>query len=297
MLERRHVTFYARSSGVPEDRAERDIVLTYVLRIISDSMLPRLAFKGGTCLKKIYFGKTGRFSMDLDFTAINMTTWGLQRRVKQVFNGVSYYGLTFRILDEYSRVGDSYGAILEYSHDWNRAQFKLEVSFREKPILEILSFKILEELYFRYCEFKPFEVPCLRKEELLAEKIRAACQRMSARDLYDLYLFVGEPYDRELVKRLTVFKFWDVREPFDPDALLTRVGEERLSFSELRDLVREGRLPSRENMAKAILEGYSYLKDLDEDLIRIVRDSRRHRRKKMVEEMKDQLSKQSPAGY
>ena len=72
VLERRHVTFYARSSRVPENRAERDIVLTYVLRIMSEHMLSRLAFKGGTCLKKIYFGNTGRFSMDLDFTSIDV---------------------------------------------------------------------------------------------------------------------------------------------------------------------------------------------------------------------------------
>ena len=31
---------------MPEDKAERDIVLTYVLRIMSKGILPRLAFKG-----------------------------------------------------------------------------------------------------------------------------------------------------------------------------------------------------------------------------------------------------------
>jgi len=78
VLERKHVAFYTRSSRVSERVAERNVVLTYVLRILSDSILPQLAFKGGTCLKKVYFGKTGRFSMDLDFTSA-----GIRLRFKE----------------------------------------------------------------------------------------------------------------------------------------------------------------------------------------------------------------------
>ena len=35
MLDQKYVTFYARSSRVPLDVAERDVVLTYVLKILS----------------------------------------------------------------------------------------------------------------------------------------------------------------------------------------------------------------------------------------------------------------------
>jgi len=293
-LERRFIDYYAASSRVDRLVAERDVVLTYVLKVLSDnSVLQSLAFKGGTCLKKIYLGRTGRFSMDLDFTAVERATWSLQRRINQVLNGRSHYDIAFRILEEYSRPRESYGAIVEYSHDWNKGQFKLEVSFREKPILKVLPFRILEELYFRYCEFKSFEVPCVKMEEVLAEKIRATYQRMSARDLYDLYLFVDEPYDRELVSRLAVLKLWEAREPFDPDTFLLRVEQERLSFSELRNLVRTGLLPSRENIVRAILDGYSYLKSLDDGLRTIIRDSKTHRRKGLVEELKNRLSQKS----
>jgi predicted nucleotidyltransferase component of viral defense system len=293
VLERRYVTFYARSSGVRLDIAERDVVLTYVLKVLYDSsVLQSLAFKGGTCLKKIYLSRTGRFSMDLDFTAVKTAALDLQRRIKQVFDGGSYYDITFRIPEEYSRLRESYGAIVEYSHDWNKGQFKLEVSFREKPILNVSFSRIKEELYFRYCEFKPFEVPCLKMEEVLAEKIRATYQRMSARDLYDLYLFADKSYDRELVKRLTVLKLWEASEPFDPDTFLLQVEQEQLSFSELRDLVRAGMLPSREDIVRAILDSYSYLKSLDDELGTIIRDSRTHRRYSLIEELKNRLSQQ-----
>jgi predicted nucleotidyltransferase component of viral defense system len=73
MLDQKQVNHYAQASSVDSLVAERDIVLTHVLRILAEQeLLPSLAFKGGTCMKKIYFGKTGRFSMDLDFTSAKM---------------------------------------------------------------------------------------------------------------------------------------------------------------------------------------------------------------------------------
>jgi hypothetical protein len=44
MIEKRLVQWYASDAGIDLDIAEREIVLTYVLRIISDqSLLPHLA--------------------------------------------------------------------------------------------------------------------------------------------------------------------------------------------------------------------------------------------------------------
>jgi len=104
MLERKHVNFYARSSRVREDVAERDITLTYVLRILSNSILQKLAFKGGTCLKKTYFGKTGRFSMDLDFTSLNITLEELRSKLNQslhkAFSETPYFSANCEITAE-----------------------------------------------------------------------------------------------------------------------------------------------------------------------------------------------------
>ena len=71
MIEKRLVQWYAADVGVDLDVAEREIVLTYVLRILSDQgLLDRLVFKGGTAIRKLYLGGMGRFSLDLDFTAV-----------------------------------------------------------------------------------------------------------------------------------------------------------------------------------------------------------------------------------
>jgi len=52
MIEKRLVQWYAASARVDLDIAEREIVLIYVLRILSDEdLLGQLAFKGGTALR------------------------------------------------------------------------------------------------------------------------------------------------------------------------------------------------------------------------------------------------------
>lgn len=70
MIPKKIVDRYAHQSGVKDQLvAEREVVLTYALHAMSDAnVLDLLAFKGGTCLRKIIFGSTGRFSEDLDFT-------------------------------------------------------------------------------------------------------------------------------------------------------------------------------------------------------------------------------------
>ena len=68
MIADKFVDLYSRNSGLRDKLvAERDIVLTYALRALLDAgVMDHLAFKGGTCLRKLVFGSSGRFSDDLD---------------------------------------------------------------------------------------------------------------------------------------------------------------------------------------------------------------------------------------
>lgn len=157
--------------------------------------------------------------------------------------------------------------------------------------MKVVSFRILKELYFKYLDFKLFEVPCLQKEELLAEKIRAAFQRMGSRDLYDLYLFARRPYNRNLVKNLVVIKLWNVRESFNPLSFFNKIENESHDLAELRNLVRGRRLPSRDQVINTILRNYSYLKDLNKELKTIANDSRSHKKTKLVKTTIHQMRK------
>jgi predicted nucleotidyltransferase component of viral defense system len=84
------------------------VVLTYVLKVLSEDGLKDLAFKGGTCLKKMHFGGSGRFSMDLDFTSLNISIDDLQAKLKALLNKRSHFGIEFRISEENIRKATSY---------------------------------------------------------------------------------------------------------------------------------------------------------------------------------------------
>jgi predicted nucleotidyltransferase component of viral defense system len=292
LLEERFVDHYAQSSGVDAIVAERDIVLTYVLEVLCENLTGKLAFKGGTCLKKVYLGKTGRFSMDLDFTGVHMTPKSFREKFTKLFDHQEYFGIRFEVLEEYSRPEEtSHGSILQYSHDWNSgSKFKVETSFRETPILHIVERHLIKELYFRYCEIKPFKVICLQLEELLAEKLRAAFQRLRVRDLYDLYLFSKKPYDKSRVRSLAVVKCWNARDPFDPKRLFQKIENARYDWSDLQSLVRAKSLPNEEIVIKTVLNNYSYLKELNETLTHIIKDSKSHRQPSLVDALRRKLS-------
>ena len=72
MLTKPQVQRYSAESGLRDIMiAEKEVVLTFLLQLLSERhLLDRLAFKGGTCLRKMFTGSQGRFSTDLDFTGI-----------------------------------------------------------------------------------------------------------------------------------------------------------------------------------------------------------------------------------
>ena len=63
--------------GIPWEVLERDYILSWILAGIShvEALRETLAFKGGTALKKCYFGAY-RFSEDLDFSGIGNVPTG-----------------------------------------------------------------------------------------------------------------------------------------------------------------------------------------------------------------------------
>ena len=68
MLTRVQVQRYANESGLRDIMiAEKETVLTFLLQLLAErGILDKLAFKGGTCLRKMFLGTQGRFSTDLD---------------------------------------------------------------------------------------------------------------------------------------------------------------------------------------------------------------------------------------
>ena len=144
MLTQAQVQRYAAESGLRDLMiAEKEVILTFLLQLLTErGLLDRMAFKGGTCLRKMIIGSQGRFSTDLDFTGLeehdhNDVILAMMEAFQQ-----PYHGIQFGVPDEgYYETQDrlSWGVNPTYTHEWNQSdenEVKLQISRRETPTLQ-----------------------------------------------------------------------------------------------------------------------------------------------------------------
>ncbi|MEZ5552877.1 MAG: nucleotidyl transferase AbiEii/AbiGii toxin family protein [Pseudomonadales bacterium] len=283
---------YASQSGLRNITiAEQEVILTYVLQLFGEKgILDLLAFKGGTCLRKLHLGSQGRFSTDLDFTAIREhEPDDIILEMMSAFEE-PFHGITFALEDDaYYTTQDnlSWGITPVYKHDWNpsgNSEIKLQVSMREVPTLETQSLAQCEQSYFPQLPFVPREITSLALEEVIAEKIRACYQRDKARDIYDLGVFATRPLNQALIRRLVVLKVWQSGDSFDPARLIGKF-EDGSSFdwSDLNDLVNRAEKIVPEETTKACTTGYTFLTQLSEGEAALASDA--HKRENALWEM------------
>ena len=291
MLTRAQVQRYSNESGLRDIMiAEKEVVLTFLLQLLSErGILDRLAFKGGTCLRKMFVGSQGRFSTDLDFT-------GTQEHdheeiildMMEAFEQV-YHSIQFAIPDDSyyeTQDGLSWGVNPTYSHDWNASgdsEIKLQISRRETPTLPTERRAQIEQSYFRSLSFAPAEITCLALNEILAEKIRACYQRNKARDIYDLSVFARRPLDQALIRRLVVLKLWQAHDSFDPARLMQKFEDGRdFDWDDLGQLLNRAVVIDRDRITADCVRGFGFLADLTDDERVLARDQ--HQRENAVAE-------------
>jgi len=287
------VDLYARNSGLRDKLvAERDVVLTYALRALLDvGVMDHLAFKGGSCLRKTIFGSTGRFSEDLDFT-LNTTEPedDVLVRVLETFNR-EHYGITFTF-DEYYKTEHetSFGGDVLYRHAWNDAgRFRLQVSLRERPTLPVTSRVMKPQAYFSHLEFELFEVRSLEAIEMIAEKVRAAFQRVKVRDLYDLHRLANTPFDGELLRRIVVLKLWQVRDPFTADTFFLKLRGGGYDWEDLQRLVRGSERIEPSEILATVEARFAVLRQLTELEQQVVADAKRGRNEPLAEVLRAEI--------
>jgi predicted nucleotidyltransferase component of viral defense system len=276
MVEKRLVQWYAADAGVDLDIAEREIVLTYVLRILTDNgLLKHLAFKGGTAIRKLYLGSQGRFSLDLDFTAMSdVDPEAFVLDLVGALHDRIHHGITFTIpSSDYYATIDSCGAEVAYRHEWVAAgRFGLQISFRASPLLQVKPVPLRRERYFDWLGIEPPDVPALDLHEVIGEKIRAAAQRSRVRDLYDLYQLASQRFDRSTVRRIAIIKCWETRHLFDPVAFLAGMSDAQYDWSDLRRLVRRSASAAPEDIIRGVQQAYAFLGQLTADEAQLAGD-------------------------
>ena len=280
MLTQAQVQRYSNESGLRDIMiAEKEVVLTFLLQLLSErGILDRLAFKGGTCLRKMFIGAQGRFSTDLDFTGIEEhdhedVIIDMMAAFEQ-----PYHGIQFGIPDDAyyeTQDGLSWGVNPTYTHDWNQggSEIKLQISRRETPTLPTERRAQIEQSYFRFLPFVPAEVVCLALAEIVAEKVRACYQRNKARDIYDLGTFATRPLDQALIRRLVVLKLWQAHDMFDPARLIQKFEDGRdFDWEDLGQLLNRAVNIDRDRITRDCVRGFGFLADLTEDERALARD-------------------------
>jgi uncharacterized protein len=163
-----------------------------------------LRFKGGTCLRKMYFGDY-RFSEDLDFTAeerisIEELQALLERTIQQLQD---VFGLNFSerpprieiVSDDYGK--ESYQVRLYYRGPlrWrgDPRAIRLDISHDEYLGLPAEARDIIHP-YSDKDVVTGVKIPCYSLAEMFSEKLRALSGQRRyaiARDLYDVFQLVG----------------------------------------------------------------------------------------------------------
>lgn len=201
---------------------ELDYTLSWVLAAVGKEheISENLIFKGGTCLKKCYFGSNYRYSQDLDFTTKDpsISDQKLDEYVTRIITLATQ--LTGEFNNRIDFVSEPYRE--KQTHKFNqkcyilRAQLpwhgrpltkiKLEISRDEKIVTIPNKASILHE----YGEVLPQQIFTYTLEEIMAEKYRAILQnqerlkerqwiRSRVRDFYDLWCILTK-FDHVLKK-------------------------------------------------------------------------------------------------
>lgn len=203
--------------GLPWEVLERDYLLSWILAGICrvPSFHDTLVFKGGTALRKCYFGDY-RFSEDLDFTGIGSIPTGvaMEAAIRDACavaaDLLNLYApveiVSTRHVERDPHPADQEAFDIRARFPWHRGPYvrvSVEVSTDEK----VLRPTVRRPLFHDYGEAIETELTVYSLEEIVAEKLRAILQhvqslerrgwaRSRARDYYDLWRILTAYRDR-----------------------------------------------------------------------------------------------------
>lgn len=197
---------------LPWEVLERDYLLSWILAGIAqtEALKEGLVFKGGTALKKCYFGDY-RFSEDLDFSAVGRFPTGkaMESAMREVCAKAT------QLVDPYAPVeisceryterdphpGGQEAFTIRARLPWqstSHTRIRVEITVDEKVLKPYSKRTVLHE----YDEPLQASILVYSLEEIVAEKLRAILQhvealkergwsRSRARDYYDLWRIFG----------------------------------------------------------------------------------------------------------
>lgn len=172
-----------------DDQIEQDLIMTRVAIEMAThpELRDRLAWRGGTCLHKLFLPTAMRYSEDLDYVAHDLSIddndmrklrTGLREVAEAIGLSVAQHAKTTR-----NRLTEQLGFTSQTGHD---RRIKVEINLHDVPAfaaLERRSLAVDNAWWTGGADLLTFE-----PVELVATKFRALAQRSQGRDLNDLDL-------------------------------------------------------------------------------------------------------------
>lgn len=275
MITEGHLTRHYQGRRGGRGPALIDIAQDHALVLLHKAGVFELgvALKGGTALRKFRAGSAGRFSTDLDFAGADQPTAEL---LLDALDGRSRDGFEFGVepINEHRRsrltITTPFGA--------PSITARIDCSPRAAWLTPELLRPVPLPIHDRYGFALP-DVPLMRGEEVIAEKLARYRRASLARDLYDLAWFArGGPFDEDLVRRLAVLKVWhDVVDdglgsaPFTPDDVLDERHESDFRAEDIGYLTTPVDLPA---WIREVRTRFAFLADLDDEERRLMQCGR-----------------------
>ena len=131
-------------------------------------LCPIMAFKGGTSL--MFFHSLNRFSTDLDFNLLDAD------KIDMVYDKVRAILTRFGTIDDEAK--KYYGPVLVLNYGKGERMLKVEISTRQYPN------------HYEMRSLAGTEVRVMTLPDMFAHKLCAMGERLSPRDIYDVWFFL-----------------------------------------------------------------------------------------------------------
>lgn len=152
------------------DKNKHRLYMAQILSLIfkDKDLCPIMAFKGGTSL--MFFHNLNRFSTDLDFNLLEAD------KIDMVYDKVRAILTRFGTIDDEAK--KYYGPVLVLNYGKGEQMLKVEISTRQYPN------------HYEMRSLAGTEVRVMTLPDMFAHKLCAMGERLSPRDIYDVWFFL-----------------------------------------------------------------------------------------------------------
>ena len=269
------------SGAAGREAAIIDIAQDLLLSYLEDTgKMDNICIKGGTAIRKLYAGREGRFSLDLDFSVDNDCSDPKEIAAEFVdeINGLKLGPFRYSVSE---RRGKWYIGLESQFNDGEI--FRTKLDFASCPWLEPVKKSVVELPIHKQYGFLLPKIHTVRLEENMAEKIARLNRTSTARDMYDLNWIMESPsvsstINKALIRRLVVLKIWvdsygmhygnvfwhPAHDPsvFDPDKWLNGRNAKDVDAEDIGTLAVP--TPTAQEMIERLKKNYSFLAELDD---------------------------------